>query len=84
MDPKFSNDVRPEFVSTVRQLQPIDVLVLDYALRKYGVASSRIFGPGHIAEDLIAERSTAIQISLKNLTDLGCISNHSQGMVLSA
>jgi hypothetical protein len=49
-----------------------------------GDAHARIFGPDQLAEDLKAERSTAIQISLKNLTDLGCISNPSQGMVLSA
>lgn len=29
MDPSFKNDVRPEFVSTVRQLHPLDVLSCD-------------------------------------------------------
>ncbi|WP_456739226.1 Abi-alpha family protein [Bradyrhizobium sp. USDA 4471] len=43
MDSRFAGDVRPEFIEIVKQLQPIDAVVLEFARGRYIEPSRRIF-----------------------------------------
>ena len=83
MDTKFASDVRPEFIQTVKQLQPIDVLIRKEIVLRHMEPSSRVFGSNHIYEVLKGYRPSAIEISLEHLRKLGCLGSHSQGMVMS-
>lgn len=84
MDPNFKNDVRPEFISTVRQLQPIDVQVLHFALVRYmSSANYRSFADHHVVAEFKGQRATAIEISIANLVELGCLLRPSQALLSS-
>jgi len=82
MDERFSEDVRPEFILTIKQLQPSDMMVLKFALELYQ-GPSKIFGSNHVAERLTMVRPTAIELSLEHLTKIGCLREHPQGLMLS-
>jgi len=83
MDEKFASDVRPEFIQTVKQLQPIDALILKTIMQRHNEPSNRVFGSNHIYDALEGYRPSAIEVSLENLRKLGCVGSHSQGMVMS-
>ncbi|MGY3341279.1 hypothetical protein ACVWZ4_007472 [Bradyrhizobium sp. USDA 4472] len=83
MDSRFAGDVRPEFIEIVKQLQPIDAVVLEFARGRYIEPSRRIFNNKDAFEALKNYRSTAIEVSLENMQRLKCIRSHSQGLLLS-
>ncbi len=83
MDKRFSEDVRPEFIETVKELQPIDAVVLKFARDRYNEPSQRVFGSNHVYDALKKYRPTAIEVSLETLQRLKCINAQSQGLVLS-
>jgi hypothetical protein len=64
MDERLSEDVRPEFIETVKQLQPIDALVLEFAASRYNSPQQKVFGSGHVYDALKPYRPTAIEVSL--------------------
>jgi hypothetical protein len=73
MDPAFHDDVRPEFVETVRKWQPLDVRVMQFATsRPDGKAH---FGQGDVHSELAGVRQNAIAVSLEHLRALGCLSS---------
>jgi hypothetical protein len=82
MDPRFSNDVRPEFITTVKDLQPLDAAVLRFAKESYLTKEKRRFNQGELADALKDQRPTAIELSLNHLIKLGCINKHSQNGVI--
>ncbi|TYL99948.1 DUF4393 domain-containing protein [Bradyrhizobium rifense] len=83
MDEKFAGDVRPEFIQTVKRLQPIDALILRTIMLHHMEPSNRVFGSNHIYEALKGYRPSAIEVSLGNLQKLGCLGSHPQGMLMS-
>lgn len=83
MDPNH-DEVRPEFVATVRKWQPIDIRVMSFAKDRRGTNT-----PYFSAHDmhLVASelRETAIQLSIDHLMELKCIRHNLQnGYVLTA
>lgn len=70
MDPTFARDVRPEFIEIVKELEPIDVLLLNYMA---DTTSQGFFVPdvlGHFG----GYRASKIHIALDNLRRLKLIS----------
>ncbi len=74
MDPNFSSNVRPEFIETVRQLQPLEVLIMQFAF-KADQSSSRRFNVSSLP-DALKTRPTAIELSIAHLAQLKCLSPH--------
>lgn len=70
-DPAFHDDVRPEFVETVRRWQPIDVRVMQFAFSQPREKAQ--FNHRALIAVLGTERSNAIAVSLDHLTKLGCL-----------
>jgi hypothetical protein len=71
MDPARAGNIRPEFIETVRQLQPIDVKILittHHHLRntKQAVKETE-------AVERAKVRDTAARVSIQHLYKLGCI-----------
>jgi hypothetical protein len=83
MDERFADDVRPEFIQIVKNLQPIDALVLSYARDKYNSKGQKVFAPNHVYDALKNYRTTGIDVSIENLMQLKCLNSHSQGLYLS-
>ena len=75
------NDVRPEFIATIKQLQPLDAAILRFA--KSRRTEQRKFNQGDLIDALKNQRPTAIQLSLDHLIKLGCISTSTQNGVLT-
>lgn len=70
MDPAYTRDIRPEFVEIVKELEPIDVLLLNYMA---DTAAQGFFLPdvlGHFG----SYRASKIRIALDNLRRLKLIS----------
>lgn len=68
IDPAFCDEVRPEFVETVRKWQTIDIRVMRFATER---GSS--FTYEQIATVLYSDRRNAVQVSLEHLKALGCL-----------
>lgn len=83
MDPAHANDVRPEFIKTLKDLQPIDILVLRKAMDLRGTQNPTFHQP-RINEILPDERPSALEISINHLEALRCIRSHPQGFVISS
>lgn len=82
MDPNYQNDVRPEFIQTVRSLQPIDLIVLRKAAA-FRLTQTPVFREHQMFGEIAEIRQSAVQISLTHLQQLNCIRSHSQGLVIS-
>ncbi|QDM32119.1 DUF4393 domain-containing protein [Tardiphaga sp. vice352] len=78
MDPLRAENVRPEFIETVKQLQPIDVRIL---IRIKSVGTSKQLLISEIAKDEHL-RSSAAGISVANLEKLGCVLRTGGGQYL--
>jgi hypothetical protein len=84
MDPNH-DDIRPEYVETVRKWQPIDIRVMSFAVDRRGTNT-----PYFSADDLHKSapddlRVTSIEISIDHLLELKCIRHNPQhGYVLTA
>jgi hypothetical protein len=68
-DPSRAGDVRPEIISALGMLQPIDVRVL----RHFGQTKERFSSPARLAATLKDARETAVSVSFDNLVRVGCI-----------
>lgn len=80
MDPNH-DDVRPEYVETVRKWQPIDIRVMNFAVARRGSNNPYFTGGG----DMPSERSTAAEQSILHLMELNCIRhNAANGYILTA
>ncbi|MDE5458594.1 DUF4393 domain-containing protein [Bradyrhizobium sp. CSA112] len=73
MDANFADDVRPEFISTVKALQPLDAAILKYAAGRYIDRETRKFSQGKLQDDMKNFRPTAIELSIQHIEKLGCI-----------
>lgn len=81
MDPNH-DDVRPEFVETVRKWQPIDVRVMNFAIDRRST-DTPYFSAGDLHQPDL--RENAIQLSIGHLLELKCIRhNPSHGYLISA
>lgn len=69
MDPNH-DDVRPEFVETVRKWQPIDVRVMNFAAERRST-NTPYFSSGDVHQPDL--RANAIQLSIDHLTELNCL-----------
>jgi hypothetical protein len=74
MDPARTNDVRPEFIVTTRQLQPIDAVILEFVNR----GSGKNITQQDIIENTL-RRPYAIVISLEHLSNLNCLKPNTGG-----
>jgi hypothetical protein len=83
MDPNF-DDIRPEYVETVRRWQPIDLRVMSFAI-DHRSTDTPYFSAGDV-HNLDSElRETAIQISIDHLVELKCLRQNPQhGYIMSA
>jgi hypothetical protein len=72
MDPDRSHDVRPEFIGTLRQFQPIDARIL--AVAPESSQGGWIEAP-QVAID-IKQRLTSVQVSFDRLIALKCSTRH--------
>ncbi|MCK1334727.1 DUF4393 domain-containing protein [Bradyrhizobium sp. 38] len=83
MEPAHANDVRPEFIKTLKDLQPIDIIVLRKAMDLRGTQNPTFHQP-RLNEILPGERPSALEISINHLEALRCIRSHPQGFVISS
>lgn len=84
MDPKVGDDVRPEFIETVRKWQPFDLLVLQFAFARRK-SKFPYFKGTEVAKGIPGSRGSAVQLSVDHLISLKCIVNKSpNGMVITA
>jgi hypothetical protein len=74
MDPNRSHDVRPEFIGTLRQLQPIDARILAVAPDP---SRGGYLELGKTAADM-KQRLTSVQVSINRLVALDCLLKHMQ------
>jgi len=75
MDPNH-DDVRPEFVETVKKWQPIDLRVMQFVVgRPKGKPQ---FASGDVEAAMKTERRNAVTVSLEHLRTLGCLSPAAQ------
>jgi len=83
MDPN-RDDVRPEYVETVRKWQPIDVRVMGYA-RDRRNTNTPYFGVGDVVKVAPDLRNYAVEVSINNLMELKCLRLQAQqhGYVLT-
>ena len=83
MDPNH-DDVRPEYVETVRKWQPIDLRVMSIALDRRATNTPN-FTSSEVHKAAPDLRATAIQLSMDHLVELNCIRySPNSGYVLSA
>ena len=83
MDPNH-DDVRPEYVETVRQWQPIDIRVMSFAESRRST-NNLYFREGDMQQAAPDMRASAIELALGHLLELKCIRyNPSNGYVLTA
>jgi hypothetical protein len=83
MDPSH-DDIRPEYVETVRKWQPIDTRVMSFAEERRSTASP-YFSSGDVHKAAPDLRVTAIELSIDHMARLGCIRhNPNMGYVLTA
>lgn len=82
MDPNH-DDVRPEFVETVRKWQPIEIRVMKLAAERRRTTEP-YFSASDVQQTASDLRVTAIQLSIDHLSDLKCIRNNQRnGYVLT-
>ena len=72
MDPKRSNNVRAEFIETVRKFEPIDARVFFHLQ----TVSGDNWPVANDLAKLLSLRETAIQVSVSHLLKLNCIRGH--------
>jgi hypothetical protein len=77
MDPDIEDDVRPEFVETIRQWQPIDVRVMRFAGGL--VPGAPVFSRAEVQSHIPGARPNALELSLEHLLKLGCTRTHPNG-----
>lgn len=83
MDPNH-DDIRPEYVETVRKWQPIDTRVMSVAVDRRST-NNPYFSAGDVHKAAPDLRVTAIELSMDHLVELGCIRhNPNMGYVLTA
>ena len=84
IDPKVGDDVRPEFIETVRKWQPLDLLVVRFACSRRKT-SEPYFKRRDVLNSIHGSRGSAIQLSLDHLISLNCIQNRSaNGLIVTA
>ncbi len=77
MDPSKDTSLQQVFIEALKEFEPIDALVLDAAVTKFG---DKMFGGGATAE-LISRRSSLASISAEHLAKLGCFLSDSRTVV---
>jgi hypothetical protein len=77
MNPDFTDDVRPEFIETVKALQPFDakILVLVPELSEPTGQYQDKARYSEVVKRFPGQRPTAIRLSIDHLVQLGCIAN---------
>ncbi|WP_407184897.1 Abi-alpha family protein [Bradyrhizobium centrosematis] len=83
MDPAYSSDVRPEFIQTLRNLQPIDILVLRKAMELRDTPNPTFHEP-RLRDEMPGHRQSSLSISINHLEAQGCLRTHPQGYIVSA
>ncbi len=81
MDANYANDVRPEFVATVKALQPLDAAILAIVLRAHDTVSQRQIRYQDVSTHILGKRPAAVQLSVDHLVKLNCILSN-QGMLM--
>jgi hypothetical protein len=69
IDPDRSENVRPEFISLIQKLEPLDARVLEFLHTK----EKDLHVPKHKAHDLLRCRDTAAFVSIGHLVELRCV-----------
>jgi hypothetical protein len=83
MDPNH-DDIRPEYVETVRNWQPIDIRVISFAVERRST-NNPYFSAGDVHKVASDLRLNAIELSIDHLLGLKCIQhNQRNGYVLTA
>jgi hypothetical protein len=77
MDPGIEDHVRPEFVETIRQWQPIDVRVMQFADGR--ARGAPVFSPAEVQSHIPDARPNALELSFQHLLKLGCTRTHPNG-----
>jgi len=72
MDPAFIDDVRPEFVETVKKWQPLDLRAMQFAASRRPPKPQ--FDLQQIEAGLTTVRLNAVAVSVDHLKNLGCLS----------
>jgi hypothetical protein len=79
MDPSRSENVRPEFITLIQKLEPLDARVLDYLHTKPRDLNIQ----KHEAHSVLKCRPTAAIVSLDHLAELRCIRVVGQGHIVA-
>ncbi len=83
MDPNH-DDIRPEYVETVRKWQPIDIRVMSFAVDRRST-NTPYFSAGDVHKAAPDLRVNAIELSINHMLELKCIRHNPQnGYVLTA
>jgi hypothetical protein len=77
MDPAIEDFIRPEFVETIRQWQPIDVRVMQFGNGR--ASSAPVFSRAEIQSHISNPRQNALELSLEHLVKLECTRTHPNG-----
>lgn len=72
MDSDRAADVRPEFVSALKQMQPLDALVLETIREMVQDPENTVIAPGNVAERLKV-RASLIRVSFDSLAEARCM-----------
>ncbi|MFK4723306.1 hypothetical protein ABIE89_004406 [Bradyrhizobium niftali] len=83
MDPNH-DDIRPEYVETVRKWQPIDIRVMGFAVDRRST-NNPYFSSGDVHKAAPDLRVSAIELSINHLLELKCVRlQQNNGYVLTA
>lgn len=78
MDPERVGDVRPDFIETMKALEPVDAIVLELAAGKVQNPASTVFQPKDIAKDTEL-RESQVAVALEKLVEVKCFKNPPNG-----
>ena len=73
MDPARAQDVRPDFVQTLKQIQPSDALVLETMVSVIQHPTNTSMSPDDLKPHAKELRRSQIEMSMAKLTDLRCL-----------
>lgn len=82
MDPKRKQFVRADLISTLKQLEPLDVLIIQEAYKRQGVALPPTVRE-HMAQ-LFSVSSEEIVVSVENLERIGCLYSEAAAVLRGA
>jgi hypothetical protein len=77
IDPARAEDVRPEFIQALKQMHPLDALVLEKAKEIIQDPNNTVINPVEMA-GIFAIRVSRVEVSLDNLAQIKCLASQGE------